>query len=93
MNGLDLPLIGMIAGALLMAPLVLAAWRMIRGPGVADRFVALDMLTGVVVALTAVVALVTGRGAFLDIGVGVALVNFVATVALSAFLERKGSGK
>lgn len=93
MNGLDLPLIGMIAGALLMVPLVLAAWRMIRGPGVADRFVALDMLTGVVVALTAVVALVTGRGAFLDIGVGVALVNFVATVALSAFLERKGSGK
>lgn len=93
MNGLDLPLIGMIAGTLLMAPLVLAAWRMIRGPGVADRFVALDMLTGVVVALTAVVALVTGRGAFLDIGVGVALVNFVATVALSAFLERKGSGK
>lgn len=93
MNGLGLPLIGMIAGALLMAPLVLAAWRMIRGPGVADRFVALDMLTGVVVALTAVVALVTGRGAFLDIGVGVALVNFVATVALSAFLERKGSGK
>ncbi|HLU92159.1 MAG TPA: monovalent cation/H+ antiporter complex subunit F [Pedomonas sp.] len=93
MNGLDLPLIGMIAGALLMAPLVLAAWRMIRGPGVADRFVALDMLIGVVVALTAVVALVTGRGAFLDIGVGVALVNFVATVALSAFLERKGSGK
>ena len=93
MNGLDLPLIGMIAGALLMVPLVLAAWRMIRGPGVADRFVALDMLIGVVVALTAVVALVTGRGAFLDIGVGVALVNFVATVALSAFLERKGSGK
>lgn len=93
MNGLGLPLIGMIAGALLMVPLVLAAWRMIRGPGVADRFVALDMLTGVVVALTAVVALVTGRGAFLDIGVGVALVNFVATVALSAFLERKGSGK
>jgi len=93
MNGLGLPLIGMIAGALLMVPLVLAAWRMIRGPGVADRFVALDMLIGVVVALTAVVALVTGRGAFLDIGVGVALVNFVATVALSAFLERKGSGK
>lgn len=93
MSGLNLPLIGMIAGAMLMVPLLLAAWRMIRGPGVADRFVALDMLTGVVVALTAIVALVTGRGAFLDIGVGVALVNFVATVALSAFLERKGSGK
>lgn len=93
MTGLNLPLIGTICGLALAVPLVLAAWRMIRGPGVADRFVALDMLTGVIVALSAITALVTGRGAFLDIGVGVALVNFVATVALSAFLERKGEGK
>lgn len=92
MSNLDLPFIGMIAAMLLAVPLALAAWRMIKGPGVADRFVALDMLTGVVVALAAVTALVTGRGAFLDIGLGVALINFVATVALSAFLERKGRG-
>lgn len=89
---IDLSLIGTIFGIVLAIPLVLAAWRMIKGPGVADRFVALDMLTGVVVALSAITALVTGRGAFLDIGLGVALVNFVATVALSAFLERKGKG-
>ncbi len=87
-----IPLIGTIFGLLLVVPLALAAWRMIKGPGVADRFVALDMLTGVVVALSAVTALATGRGAFLDIGLGVALINFVATVALSAFLERKGKG-
>lgn len=87
-----IPLIGTIFGLLLVVPLALAAWRMIKGPGVADRFVALDMLTGVVVALSATTALATGRGAFLDIGLGVALINFVATVALSAFLERKGKG-
>ena len=87
-----IPLIGTIFGLLLVVPLALAAWRMIKGPGVADRFVALDMLTGVVVALSATTALATGRGAVLDIGLGVALINFVATVALSAFLERKGKG-
>lgn len=92
MSGLDLSLVGTIFGVLLAVPLVLAAYRMIKGPGVADRFVALDMLTGVVVALSAVTALATGRGAFLDIGLGVALINFVATVALAAFLERKGRG-
>lgn len=92
MSGLDLSLVGTIFGVLLAVPLVLAAYRMIKGPGVADRFVALDMLTGVVVALSAVTALATGRGAFLDIGLGVALINFVATVALAAFLERKGKG-
>lgn len=90
MNGPDLSLIGTILGIALTVPLVLAAWRMIRGPGIADRFVALDMLTAVVVALSAAVSLATQRGVFLDIGLGVALINFVATVAMSAFLERKG---
>ena len=75
--------------ALLAVPLALAAYRMIRGPGYADRVVALDMLTGVVVSLAALTALATGRGAFLDIGLGVALINFVSTCAFAAFLERK----
>lgn len=92
MSGLDLSLVGTIFSVLLVVPLCLAAYRMLKGPGVADRFVALDMLTGVVVALSAVTSLATGRGAFLDIGLGVALINFVATVALAAFLERKGRG-
>ena len=93
MNGLDLSLIGAILGVALMVPLALAAWRMIKGPGIADRFVALDMLTAVVLALSAAVSLATGRGVFLDIGLGVTLINFVATVAVSAFLERKGDGR
>jgi multicomponent Na+:H+ antiporter subunit F len=75
--------------AVLAVPLALAAYRMIRGPGYADRIVALDMLTGVVVSLAALTALATGRGAFLDIGLGVALINFASTCAFAAFLERK----
>ena len=75
--------------AVLTLPLALAAFRMIRGPGYADRFVALDMLTAVVVALSALTAVATGRGAFLDIGLGVALINFVSTCAFATFLERK----
>lgn len=74
----------------LAVPLGLAAWRMVHGPGFADRFVALDMLTGVGIAISAVTAMATGRGAFLDVGLGIALVNFVATAALASFLERKG---
>jgi multicomponent Na+:H+ antiporter subunit F len=77
-------LIGVLA-----VPLALAAYRMIKGPGYADRVVALDMLTGVVVSLAALTAVATGRGAFLDIGLGVALINFVSTCAFATFLERK----
>jgi multicomponent Na+:H+ antiporter subunit F len=73
----------------LAAPLALAAFRMIRGPGYADRFVALDMLTAVSVALSALTALATGRSAFLDVGLGLALINFVSTCAFATLLERK----
>jgi multicomponent Na+:H+ antiporter subunit F len=73
----------------LAVPLALAAFRMIKGPGYADRFVALDMLTAVVVSIGALTAVATGRSAFLDIGLGAALINFVSTCAFATFLERK----
>lgn len=86
----DLATTATVLIALLALPLAFASYRMIRGPGYADRFVALDMLTAVVVALAALTALATGRGAFLDIALGVALINFVSTCAFATFLERKG---
>ena len=77
----------------LTLPLSLAAYRMIKGPGYADRLVALDMLTAVVVSLAALTSIVTGRAAFIDIALGVALINFASTCAFATFLERKkGSG-
>lgn len=64
-----------ILSAVLAVPFALAAYRMIKGPGYADRFVALDMLTAVVVCFSALTALSTGRSAFLDIGLGIVLIK------------------
>ncbi len=75
--------------AVLTLALVGAAFRMVLGPGYADRFVALDMLTGLAVAACALTAVTTGRREFLDVGLGLALVAFLATIAFAAFLERK----
>lgn len=74
---------------ILVIALVGAAVRMIVGPGYADRFVALDMLTGIAVAACALTAALTLRREFLDVGLGVALIAFLATVALASFLEKK----
>jgi len=93
MGTLDGGWVGAAFTLLLTLPLCLAAWRMIAGPGIADRFVAFDMLTAVTVAIAAATAVATGNGVFLDIGLGVALINFVATAAFAAFLERKGRGR
>jgi multicomponent Na+:H+ antiporter subunit F len=85
----ELATVAAVLMAVLAIPLALAGYRMIRGPGYADRVVALDMLTAVAVAFAALTAVATGRRAFLDIGLGLALINFVATCAFAAFLERK----
>jgi multicomponent Na+:H+ antiporter subunit F len=75
--------------AILMVPLLLAAVRMVTGPGYADRFIALDMLTGIAVAIAALTMIVTGRREFLDVAFGIALIGFLATCSLSALLEKK----
>jgi multicomponent Na+:H+ antiporter subunit F len=92
MIGIDLPLIAGILATILCVALALAAWRMLRGPGVADRFVAFDMLTAVAVAFSALAAVATGRSGFLDVALVLSLVNFVATAAFAIFLERKDRG-
>ena len=89
MTTLDLPVLASTLIAGLALSLSLAAYRMLKGPGYADRAVALDMLTAIVVSIAALTSLATGRGAFLDVGLGAALINFVSTCAFAAFLERK----
>lgn len=74
---------------ILMVPLLMAVFRMIAGPGYADRFIALDMLTAIAVALAALTAVTSQRREFLDIAFGVALVGFLATCALASLLERR----
>jgi multisubunit Na+/H+ antiporter MnhF subunit len=75
----------------LMLALFVAGVRLVKGPGYADRFVALDMLTVTAVAVAALATGATGRREFLDVGLGLSVIGFVATVALAAFLERKGT--
>jgi multicomponent Na+:H+ antiporter subunit F len=86
----------MIAGTnellllVMMFPISLAVYRMISGPTFVDRIVALDMLTGLAVAVAALTAAATRRREFLDVGLGRALISFVGTCAFAAFVERKG---
>jgi len=89
MTMFDLSTMATVMIAVLALSLALAAYRMLKGPGYADRIVALDMLTAVVVSLSALTSLATGRSAFLDVGLGAALINFASTCAFSAFLERR----
>lgn len=85
-----LPTVSFVLLLCLLLPLAVTMWRMMVSATIVDRVVALDMLTGVGVALAALVAIATGRREFLDVGFGLALIGFVGTCAFAAFIMRKG---
>lgn len=79
-----------IAFVLVMLGVVLAFVRLIIGPTLSDRVVALDMMTVLIVSFCGVYAIVSGNAAFVDVALVLALVGFLATVALARFVERRG---
>ncbi|CAD7027731.1 cation:proton antiporter [Pseudorhizobium endolithicum] len=72
---------------------LLTAWRVIKGPTLPDRVIALDMLVGIVMGFIALIAIRTGFTLYIDIAISLGLVGFLATVAFARFiLSRKRRG-
>jgi len=74
---------------MIMAGVLLAMVRLIKGPSLPDRVVALDTMTVLIVAFCGLYTLDSGSTAFLDVAIVLALIGFLATVALARFVERK----
>ena len=66
----------------------LAFARLMVGPTMADRIVALDLVTVQAVAFMGLLCLATGEAAFLDVAIAIALVGFLGTVAFARYVER-----
>lgn len=77
--------------ALIVLSVVLAFIRLVRGPSLPDRVVALDMMTVSIVAFCGLAAIRYDAPAFLDVALVLALVGFLATVALARFAERNSA--
>lgn len=74
---------------LLAAGMLLAGVRLVCGPDPADRIVALDLFSVLVVGFLAALAVRTGEAAVLDVAIAYALVAFLGTVALARWRERR----
>ncbi|HEV7308258.1 cation:proton antiporter [Ensifer sp.] len=70
--------------------LLVTVWRIIRGPTLPDRVLALDMLVAIAIGLIAVVAIRTGFNLYIDIAIALGLVGFLATVAFARFILARG---
>lgn len=79
-----------IAMIFLIISFFLTTYRVILGPTLPDRIVALDMLVGVVIGFIAVIGVKTEYYLYVDIAIALGLVGFLATVAFARFVLARG---
>jgi len=75
--------------AMVAVSAVLVLIRLVKGPSLADRAVALDFLLCIAVVSIAVGAAATGDGIFLDALLVTSLLGFVGTMAAARFVEQR----
>jgi multicomponent Na+:H+ antiporter subunit F len=78
-----------VSFAVLCTALLLAFVRLVKGPTVADRVVALDLLAIISVGVIIVYDVATSLPVFLDAAIVLALVGFAGTIAFARYLERR----
>ncbi len=69
--------------------MVLTFVRLVRGPRLADRVVALDLLTVMGIGIGAVYSIGVRQPVYLDVAIVLALVSFLATVAFAHYVGRR----
>jgi multicomponent Na+:H+ antiporter subunit F len=78
-------------GALSIA-LGIALIRLMRGPTLPDRVVALELVATLLVGMTAVYSIGSRQPVYLDVAIVLALVGFLGAVAFARFMVQ-GSGR
>lgn len=68
--------------------LLMAVFRVVKGPTLPDRVVAMDLIGVLVVGLIVVVAATSGVRAMLDAAIVIALIGFVGTIAYATYVEK-----
>ncbi|GLQ17922.1 cation:proton antiporter [Maritalea porphyrae] len=78
-----------ISFVVLTLAMLLVIIRIVRGPTLPDRVLALDMLVSVGIGFIAVIAIKTGYMLYLDIAISLGLVGFLATVAFARYILQR----
>lgn len=73
----------------LSAGILLSLGRLVRGPSLPDRVVALDIIALLIVAIVGVYSIRHSEPVLLRVAMVVTLVNFVGSVAFAYYLDRR----
>jgi multicomponent Na+:H+ antiporter subunit F len=78
-----------VLALLLVSAMAITAIRLFKGPSVADRMIAMDVLIITGVATIGVAAAAFDQVVLLDVAVTVSLVTFIGTVGVAWYLQQK----
>lgn len=63
--------------------------RLVKGPSIVDRVIALDLLITIGIAVITTYSILSKDSTFLDVAMILALIAFLGTVAFAFYLEKK----
>lgn len=81
----------LVSLALLAIAFFVIVIRILRGPTLPDRILALDMLVSLGIGFIAVLGVKTQFFLYIDIAIALGLVGFLATVAFARFVLSRGT--
>ncbi len=79
----------LVFGMLCLA-MALAFIRLVKGPMLPNRVVALELIASIVVGFIAAYSVLTGVDDFIDVAIVMALLAFLAAIGFARYLERGG---
>ena len=77
-----------IAGLLILLSFLLTLIRLIKGPSIADRAVAIDTMTIAGISLIVFLAATLQRIIYVDVAIVYAIISFVGIIVIARYLER-----
>ncbi|MCL4209102.1 MAG: hypothetical protein HRU76_15270 [Phycisphaeraceae bacterium] len=79
----------LVGGGAFGLGILASLWRVVAGPTLADRVVALDLVGFLAVGVLCVFSIVTGNFSLLAVALVAALILFLGTAAFAIYLERR----
>lgn len=79
----------LFAGSIFGLGVVATGWRLIVGPTLSDRVIALDLLGFLVLGVLCVFAIVTNTPPLLSVALVAGIILFLGTAAFAIFLQRR----
>ncbi|WP_406657041.1 cation:proton antiporter [Methanolobus sp. ZRKC2] len=73
--------------SIMVLAIVPCIYRIIKGPTIPDRVIALDAMTTVIVVMLGVYSLDQGSVFFMDVALVLSIIAFVGTVTIAKYLD------